>query len=359
LLDKGKGNENAHSFEDYFPFEKIRKVLKVISMEEFLKTEAVTGHLAAFNDSKLVVYPPKNQTVVNAMNRPLKRAMWEYLRSVAFCPKWAPFHDYIVFAPRPGLNVSLLPNASVYAAARERYASKRRAIYYDSFMQDTPLIHFISLPQEGYRLLTHFYTFLHFEDPFMERYYKRFIRDYIRYVDEIFCKGATIVKEMIAVSGGRYAAFHIRRGELQYKEVKLPASDILKNTFNNISSDITVAYVATDERNKSFFDAFHNRFEKVYYLDDFFKKLGLANVNPNFLGMIDQVACTQGEVFVGTWFSTFTGYITRLRGYLGHPESSNFFGDKNHRDRYQKYETPKFPFYMREWQESFLNIDEK
>ena len=88
LLDKGKGKENAHSFEDYFPFEKIRKVLKVITMQEFLEREALTGHLSQFNDSKVVLYPPKNQSVVNAMNRPEKRAMWAYLRSVAYCPKW-------------------------------------------------------------------------------------------------------------------------------------------------------------------------------------------------------------------------------------------------------------------------------
>lgn len=29
------------------------------------------------------------------------------------------------------------------------------------------------------------------------------------------------------------------------------------------------------------------------------------------------------------------------------------------RDRYQEYEIPKFPFYMREWREAFMDIDEK
>ena len=30
-----------------------------------------------------------------------------------------------------------------------------------------------------------------------------------------------------------------------------------------------------------------------------------------------QVVCSRGEMFTGTWFSTFSGYITRMRGYLG------------------------------------------
>lgn len=30
-----------------------------------------------------------------------------------------------------------------------------------------------------------------------------------------------------------------------------------------------------------------------------------------------------------------------------------------HRDRYQTPETPKFPYYMREWNEAWIDIDEK
>jgi hypothetical protein len=50
---------------------------------------------------------------------------------------------------------------------------------------------------------------------------------------------------------------------LQYKEVKLPGDQILKNIENNIPKDIKVAYIATDERNKTFFDAFKQKFDRV------------------------------------------------------------------------------------------------
>ena len=33
--------------------------------------------------------------------------------------------------------------------------------------------------------------------------------------------------------------------------------------------------------------------------------------------MIDTIVASRARVFVGTWFSTFSGYITRLRGYYG------------------------------------------
>jgi hypothetical protein len=54
------------------------------------------------------------------------------------------------------------------------------------------------------------------------------------------------------------------RGELQYKEVKLPADKILENLGDErLPRSLQVAYVATDERNKTFFDAFKKRFKTV------------------------------------------------------------------------------------------------
>jgi hypothetical protein len=73
--------------------------------------------------------------------------------------------------------------------------------------------------------------------------------------------------------------------------------------------------------------------------------------------MIDQVICTRGTTFIGTWFSTFSGYITRMRGYLGYSDLSVRYGDKKHRDRFQYHELPMFPFYMREWNVSWDKIE--
>lgn len=36
---------------------------------------------------------------------------------------------------------------------------------------------------------------------------------------------------------------------------------------------------------------------------------GLKDLDPNLMGMIDTIIASQGRLFVGTWFSTFTGYI--------------------------------------------------
>jgi len=234
----------------------------------------------------------------------------------------------------------------------------REPVYYDSYWHDQPYLHFISKPGIGLRLLEHFYCWIHFEDPKMDRHYKRFIRDFVHYVDIIFCKAAIIIKRLRELSpSGEFSSFHVRRGEFQYKEVKIPAEEMMQNVAQFIPPK-ELLFIATDEHNKSFFDPFRAQGFKLKFLEDFNELGELKNINPNFLGMIDQVVCTRGRHFFGTWFSTFTGYITRMRGYMGYPDNTTWYGDKKHRDRFQVYELPKFPFYMRENSIAWFGIEE-
>lgn len=58
-------------------------------------------------------------------------------------------------------------------------------------MQKLTLIHFRAGDKE-FRLLTHFYNFIHFTDPVITNYYKRFVRDFLRYKDPIYCAAVSI-----------------------------------------------------------------------------------------------------------------------------------------------------------------------
>ena len=40
----------------------------------------------------------------------------------------------------------------------------------------------------------------------------------------------------------------------------------------------------------------------------------LRDANPNTFGMLESIVCSRAKLFAGTYFSTFTGYIHRLRG---------------------------------------------
>eukprot|EP01034_Spumella_vulgaris_P024343 gene24343-30667_t len=285
LLNKGKGHQKEHSFADFFPFDYIRQRLPVISMEEFLKTEGVTGRLRNMKTGA-IQYPPGNKTTFDTSGKRVRLPMWWYIRNVSACPDWVAMKEFVVIPPAPGVNVSILPpvKAKVYQNRLDIFAAARSPKYYDLAWHKQKIVHFITEPETNHR------------------------------------------------------------GDFQYKSIKIPAAQMLHNIGDNINND-SLIFIATDEKNKSFFDAFASRYRKVVYLNDFIESAGLQDINPNYLGMIDQVICSRG-------------YITRMRGYLGYHDHSVFYGDKEHMHRFQHDELPKFPFYMREWNVSWAGIDE-
>lgn len=60
LLNLGKGNQKKHSFDDYFPFDFIRKRMEVITMTDFMQREAIAGKMRRKDGT--VLYPPNNKT---------------------------------------------------------------------------------------------------------------------------------------------------------------------------------------------------------------------------------------------------------------------------------------------------------
>ena len=212
LLNQGKGHQKAHSFADFFPFDYIQERMNVISMEEFMAKEAVSGHLQRQSDN-VVCLPPGNKTVFVATEKEQRLQMWEYLRNVSACPAWQTMKEFLVIPPSPYINVTHLPpfQADAYKKRHDIFAAGRVPNYYNQYWQKQKVIHFISKPGLGYRLLEHFYTYIHFEDPFMERFFKRFVRDYVHYIDVIFCKAALIIHQLQIEGNGAYSSFHIRR----------------------------------------------------------------------------------------------------------------------------------------------------
>jgi hypothetical protein len=66
----------------------------------------------------------------------------------------------------------------------------------------------------------------------------------------------------------------------------------------------------------------------VRFLRDFLRRGYLRDANPNTYGMLESIVCTRAALFAGTYFSTFTGYIHRLRGYHGRGESTYYHSTK-------------------------------
>ena len=234
LLMSGKGHENVHNFADYFPFEWIGKRLKVITMEEFLSREGVTGKLYRQNTTAnsllpstfapMVAYPPKNKTVHDCGIREVKWALFHYLREIGASPKIKSYKEFIAFPMSKNFQFQAVLNSSkqmhtqAYKTAldiekrQKIFAGDRKSKYYNNYWNKQKVIHFITHPEMGYRLMEHYYTMIFFDDERVDHFVKRFIRDYVRYTDILFCKAAVIVNNLLLESNGQgYSSFHIRR----------------------------------------------------------------------------------------------------------------------------------------------------
>jgi hypothetical protein len=110
-----------------------------------------------------------------------------------------------------------------------------------------------------------------------------------------------------------FYTFHIRRNDFQYQEAWLSAAEI-RAVSDELLPEGSLVYIATDEKRADFFQPFHERYQ-VRFLKDYLDLL--PGVNKNLYGMIEQLVASRGERFIGTWWSTFTGYINRMRGFRG------------------------------------------
>ena len=223
------------------------------------------------------------------------------------------------------------------------------------------------------RLLTHFYRFLFFEDWKQDIWAKRFIRDHIRYRDELMCAAAKII---LAVrdrarknrkqpdSNGQFDSLHIRRGDFQFKKTRIEADEIYQQIKDKLKPGGTL-YIATDERKKDFFKILKENYD-VCFLDDF--KHLIQDINTNYYGMLDQLVSAKGRVFFGTYYSTLSGYIMRMRGYFsvkkkyqgyesGGLRDSYYIYPANYRNVMTEYQPPHGNMWEREFPISWHDID--
>jgi hypothetical protein len=202
---------------------------------------------------------------------------------------------------------------------------RNKLCIYNNEMHEQTLVHFGHKGRDDdgvTRLLTHFYAFLFFEDWKQDLFYKRLVRDKVRYLDTLMCAAGRIIEAIRTRArqrnatniNGEYDAMHIRRGDFQYKVTRLDPSKIYENSKDQLTEGATV-FIATDERKnkRALLQPLADHYDLVFLED--FQHL-YKDIETNYYGMLDQLVSYKSRVFIGTWFSTFSGYINRLRGML-------------------------------------------
>lgn len=258
--------------------------------------------------------------------------------------------------PFPADEYVLAFDGDLDPARLAEFRGDRKVATYTPELQAEKVLHFTSQMDGGIRWLTHFYAVFFFGDRARDNLVKRFVRDHLHYRDEVFCAAARIVELIRREANGSYHAIHIRRGDFQFKATRLPVEEIFDNVKDVLPAH-SLLYVLTDEKDASYFDPVRGRYN-LRFLSDYWDKAATKDANPNHAGMIEQVVASGAETFVGTYFSTFTSYITRLRGYQGKVPGYYFMPKKKYIlvDGEEKY--GRSPFFHREWEAAYAGIDE-
>jgi GDP-fucose protein O-fucosyltransferase len=393
LLNKKKNNgvPMARSFGDFFPLDKIRRRgVPIISMHEFLLAQE--GNLLPSPLSSSFRLDDTNETIVvnrttllesalHCENR--KRAdyscygLYELLNRVGYNPnvtdeKCVMFDEQ---AYGSGNNNNNSNKNEPSAKAQEMVAQicgNRPVVYWSRDISSQHQLLYLPAMEQKYRLLTHFYGLLHFSNATVDNYTKRFVRDNLHYHDEIYCAAGKIVQALQEEGRRRrrgnearnssgeeefsyYSALHIRRGDLQFKEVKIPASEWYENT-KELWRENEILYVATDERNKTFFDDLAQHYE-LRFLDDYWNMAGLDQLDPDYMGMVDTIVASRGRLFCGTWYSTFSGYINRLRGYHGLSMKDSWYSFLPRKTALHEWAIVNKSAYAFEWPDGWIGID--
>jgi GDP-fucose protein O-fucosyltransferase len=366
----GHGKEGARSFGNFYPLDNpaLLDKVKIISMKEFVQRES--HRWTGLSDVERKKMLEVSEVCLRAEGSDQScEVLNKQLRNRGYQPKIHPQENCWIF------DVDVL-NADgnsgklsdeVQLEVDQFCGGHRTPVFYDKALQTTPWIHWDAgcdtvgnKDQEHcFRLLQHFYTFIYFTDPMIDNHFKRFVRDFLHYNDDVYCAAAKVIH---AVQGEAdellvpWSTWHVRRGDLQYKKVKISAEEWYENT-KEVWQPGEMLYIATDERDKSFFDPIKAKGHPVRFLDDYWEVGGIGKLDTTYIGMVDTIIASHGRAFAGTWFSTFTGYINRLRGYLGKSMKDSWYSFLPRKEAMREFTFPDGNYPAREWQIGWLGID--
>eukprot|EP01120_Amphizonella_sp_Union-15-10_P007383 TRINITY_DN2485_c0_g3_i1.p1 TRINITY_DN2485_c0_g3~~TRINITY_DN2485_c0_g3_i1.p1 ORF type:complete len:476 (-),score=80.23 TRINITY_DN2485_c0_g3_i1:58-1437(-) len=201
-------------------------------------------------------------------------------------------------------------------------------------------------------LFCHFYIYFYFtpESQIKFHHLTKSVRDHVHYKEKIFAMAAKIIDHLPE----RFSTMHYRRGDLQFPENRNVKPVTVFNNTLLLLQEGECLYVATDEETEVFKNEFLTIFGKRYRIEVFATYAYLVKDIPNYLiPLVEQIVCSQGRVFIGTRQSTFSGYITRLRGYMKNIENKDFYWTTvNFPDGYKTEESFK-PSHHKTWNREY------
>jgi hypothetical protein len=264
--------------------------------------------------------------------------------------------DQVDLAFTPGSSVFCFPKIPAPGSAEE-FRLRDFAASRSRFLEITPEMTACRTLNIRSAMLEHFYMFFYFSRAQDELDCKRLVRDHVRFRSEI-----VDAAKRIAAALGSYCALHVRRNDffILYPQQNVPAHRLLENVERRVPVGSRL-YIATDETDRSFFADLRGRYD-LFSLDCF-RSLLPENLPADSLACVEQTICAFADLFIGTNLSTFSAYITRLRGYYGAADQNTYFTDGSVGSEMDSEGSPPFswihwltsgnPWWAREFKEAW------
>jgi len=235
-----KGSHIDHGFLDFFDLRAIEKKFPglFIEFKDFYRKEHLQLGAGSFKNV--------DNAKVHSVNT--------YLRKVGTSKEIDAGKQCLVFGEQRKLTLR----------ATGLCGPERKPLFFNPKVETHVLIH-IPMTKHS-RLLSHFYAFTIFDDLAFDRFVKRFMRDHLHYLPELFCHAAPIVQALkkesteLGAPNQGYHAFHIRRNDFQFKEAWLEVPDIVTLSKDIPMEQNSFVYISTDEKNKKIFNSMTDRY---------------------------------------------------------------------------------------------------
>lgn len=145
-----------------------------------------------------------------------------------------------------------------------------------------------------------------------------------------------------SVLGGEYYAVHVRMGDYSWKHEGKDSSDLVHKLEQNMHWNLSrlPVYVATEpQRDEAFFQPLRDAAPKLVFSSSLPRELvtkftaafPAGRIRGDMLGILEQLVCVQAKSFVGSYYSTFSKYISFTRHNLKSlfPELADKISDNN------------------------------
>ncbi|MGB5705931.1 MAG: O-fucosyltransferase family protein, partial [Arenicellales bacterium] len=301
------GGVSHHS--DFFDIEALRAWIPVVSAEQFIRKEGANLRI-----------PEEFQSVDRSLNTSERsdskralRSAWVKWQSQQFQQLyWNPLNN-VVFYP----DLSAVFEGS--QAPDDGFMDGRTPVTIDRYLNDEKVLHFSCNVERGQRQLGLISKAFAFPDSSYQAWIWRMLRDGLRFSPSIF-KWSKAFIDLLGLN--QYSSLHLRRNDIQFIEARA-APEITSETISQLLDHEEPIYIATDEKDEEFFKNIERQRTVFRYADlasMMRNKTGQNDVPNKFIGCVEQLICAGGRRFIRTPHSSFSMYISRIRGYIDAPD---------------------------------------